>query len=106
MFGFRPVPTIDPTAAHRGLQDGTLVLVDVREPSEVAEVAVPGARHIPLAALAARSGELPADRRVGFICRSGMRSRRATKTARAAGLDAVDVRGGVLAWRQAGLPVR
>jgi len=37
-------------------------------------------------------------RSVAFVCRSGMRSAMASRTARAAGLVAHNVRGGMLAW--------
>jgi rhodanese-related sulfurtransferase len=104
MFRSQSVPSIEAPAAHADANAGKLVLVDVREPAEVAEAAVPGARHIPLGQLVARSGQLPADRRIAFICRSGNRSRTATKAALDAGLDAVNVKGGVTAWRMAGLP--
>ena len=43
-------------------------------------------------------------RPVAFICRSGARSARATRQARAAGIDAHNVRGGMIAWDRAGLP--
>jgi rhodanese-related sulfurtransferase len=95
------VPTVSAAdAAARGV-----LLVDVREPHEIAEVAVPGALAIPLRTLPGRLAELPRDRTVGFICRSGNRSAGATRAARRAGLDAVNVAGGVLAWARAGLPL-
>ena len=105
MFGRHSTPTITVEEAVAQARDGRLVLVDVREPGEVAQAAVPGARHIPLGQLAARSDELPRDRRVGFVCRSGNRSARAAKAAAEAGLDAVNVKGGVVAWSRAGLPL-
>jgi rhodanese-related sulfurtransferase len=104
MFRFRSVPSIDASAAQADADAGKLVLVDVREPGEVAAAPIPGARHIPLGRLAARRDELPNDRRIAFICRSGNRSRTATKAALDAGLDAVNVEGGVMAWRRGGLP--
>jgi rhodanese-related sulfurtransferase len=105
MLGFRSVPTITVDEAAAQAKAGALVLVDVREPGEVAHAAVPGSRHIPLGRLGARTAELPKDRRIGFICRSGSRSGAATKAALGAGLDAVNVKGGVTAWTRAGLPL-
>ena len=44
-------------------------------------------------------------RQVAFLCHSGARSSRATAIAIKAGYDAVNVRGGMIAWNRAGLPV-
>jgi len=44
-------------------------------------------------------------RQVAFLCHSGARSSRATGIAIKAGHDAVNVRGGVIAWTRAGLPL-
>jgi rhodanese-related sulfurtransferase len=89
--------------AAAALARGELQLIDVRELSEVSEARVKGARHIPLGQLHAKLGEL--DRPVAFLCRSGSRSAIATRTATKAGLDAANVKGGVIAWERAGLPL-
>ncbi|WP_380164995.1 rhodanese-like domain-containing protein [Jannaschia sp. R86511] len=81
------------------------VVVDVREPDEYVGGHVPGAVNIPLAQVRGRSAEVPSDARVYVVCASGNRSKGATDTLRAAGLDAVSVRGGTRAWREAGHPV-
>jgi rhodanese-related sulfurtransferase len=49
--------------------------------------------------------ELDRDRPVAFLCHSGARSSRATGIAIRAGYDAVNVRGGTIGWRRAGLPL-
>lgn len=80
--------------------DPTTVLVDVREAAELAVVSVPGARHVPLARVLDGSAvpDLPRDRPVLVLCQVGARSALAARTLRAAGVDAVNVEGGVLAW--------
>jgi rhodanese-related sulfurtransferase len=88
-----------------GLHKGRLQLVDVREAAELARGGVAGATHIPLGQLPGRLAELDHDRPVAFICQSGARSARATRAATKAGYDAANVRGGVLAWQRAGLPM-
>ena len=74
-------------------------LLDVREPSEYAVGHVAGAVLIPLGQLAARLGEVPADREIAVICRSGARSQRGTELLQAQGRRALNVAGGMMAWR-------
>ncbi len=83
------------------------LLVDVREPSEFAEVRAEGAVLLPLSTFMLRYRELPRDRPLLMICHSGARSGQATPFLRANGwTDVVNVAGGTLAWERAGLPVR
>jgi rhodanese-related sulfurtransferase len=82
------------------LRAGRLALYDVREGNERAENFIPGSRHLPLGQVKARLGELPRDMPVAFICRTGRRSAMATSTARRAGYDAHNVKGGMTAWDQ------
>ncbi len=81
------------------LQTHTPLLVDVREPYEFDAGHLPGARHIPLAELAGRLGEIPKDSAPVFICRSGARSLAACSLALAAGIAApANLEGGLHAW--------
>jgi rhodanese-related sulfurtransferase len=98
------VPEIE-VGAVPGRQAEGAPLVDVREPAEYDEVHARGARLVPLGEVLERVEELPTDRTVYVICRSGARSGRATEALRARGVDAVNVAGGTLAWVEAGLPV-
>ncbi len=77
-------------------------LLDVREDDEWAAGYAPGARHIPLGELGARSGEVPQDEAVYVICRSGGRSARAAEALAAAGWQAINVAGGMQDWAAAG----
>ncbi|KAI8475971.1 MAG: hypothetical protein J3K34DRAFT_402530 [Monoraphidium minutum] len=77
---------------------GSAVLVDVREPSEVARGTVEGALNLPLSTLRGRLGELPKDKRVYVFCQVGLRGYNATRQLLLAGLDAVNISGG---WRSA-----
>lgn len=98
--------SLTPVEAAAGLDEGTLTLVDVREPVEYASGHAPGAEHVPLSRLAHELPRLAAlDRPVAFVCQSGARSARATRVARAAGVDAANVRGGMMAWGRRQLPV-
>ena len=100
-----PIDEVDPVEA-RSRQSGGALLIDVREPDEWAAGHAVGARHIPLGQLHRHVEKLPRDCEILFICRSGRRSAVAVSEARRAGLaNALNVRGGTLAWVQAGLPV-
>lgn len=85
-----------------------LVLLDVRSADEYAHDGhIPGARLIPLPVLAQRAAELPRDRTIAIVCRSGNRSQVACDLlARMGYTDLVNVSGGMIAWQRAGLPTR
>jgi molybdopterin/thiamine biosynthesis adenylyltransferase/rhodanese-related sulfurtransferase len=77
------------------------LLVDVRESAEFAAGHLPGARNIPLGMLDAALAQLPRDRSIVFMCRSGARSRQACALAMQAGMPAaLQLEGGLLAWAQ------
>jgi rhodanese-related sulfurtransferase len=75
------------------------VLLDVREPWEVAIAALPGIVPIPLNEIPQRWQELDAKAEIVVICRSGMRSQRAATFLTQQGITHVyNLAGGVLAW--------
>ena len=77
-------------------------IVDVREPDEYVGPLghIRGAKLIPLGQLAARVGELPRDRPLVMVCRSGARSGQATLFLQRAGFPRVaNLSGGMLRWR-------
>ncbi|OLF06360.1 sulfurtransferase [Actinophytocola xinjiangensis] len=80
-------------------------LLDVREQDEWDAGHAPQALHIPMGELAGRLGELPEDRDVLVICRSGGRSARVTEYLNANGWDARNVDGGMRSWQSAGRPL-
>ncbi len=90
--------------AARSLLDSGAVLLDVREPGEWAEGHAPAALLIPMGEVQARRAELPEDRQIVVVCRSGGRSAAITDMLRAAGYQAVNLTGGMCAWTAAGLP--
>jgi hydroxyacylglutathione hydrolase/adenylyltransferase/sulfurtransferase len=92
--------------ARRRFDAGEVQLVDVREGYEWDAGRIPGdVRHIPLTELSAQAQTLDRDRPVVFQCRAGSRSLMAAQALRASGYEAYSLEGGLLAWRDAGLPV-
>ena len=85
--------------------DASAVVVDVRQPDEYLSGHVPGAVLIPLNDVPERFGELPTDREVLVVCRSGGRSYVASEFLVANGVRAVNVAGGTLAWIESGREV-
>ena len=71
-------------------------LLDVREKAELAVEHVPDAVNIPLGELRARLDELPRDREIDVVCRSGQRAYYATRILLQNGFDARVVSGGML----------
>ncbi len=96
---------ISPAQAQTMLDKGEAVLIDVREPYEYSEVHAKGATLIPLGEIQQRLAEIPTDKDVLMICRSGGRSSQACMIAVSNGRGRLyNVSGGTLAWLQAGLP--
>lgn len=77
-------------------------LLDVREPDEWEAGHAPDARHIPLGQLGARAEEIPKTAAIYVICRSGVRSARATQALTGAGWQALNVDDGMQGWAAAG----
>ncbi len=95
------------TDVAAGVADGRYLLIDVREPNEVAAEAYPDAVVLPLSSFDPSDIPDPQGKTVVFACRSGRRSVTASLAAQAEGL-AYDshLEGGILAWKAAGLPTK
>ncbi|OGI44514.1 MAG: hypothetical protein A2150_06915 [Candidatus Muproteobacteria bacterium RBG_16_64_11] len=102
------IKEIDVTELHARLKAESgrdLILVDVRTPAETARGATQGACHIPLHMLPLSEHELPDehDTAVVFYCQSGARSAQACAFMGLRGrANVYNLRGGFLAWQQAG----
>ena len=80
--------------------DDEFELIDVREPHEHAICNLPEAELIPLGTVAQRMGELDQTRKYVVHCKLGGRSAQAVELMRHAGLNAINVAGGITAWAQ------
>ena len=102
-----PVPTLNPGELQEKLKNGKRpFLLDVREKQEMREGYISGAKLIPLGQLGNRMKELPKNREIVCVCRSGNRSKSAAKKLIAAGYSASNMKGGMLAWKWSKLPVK
>jgi rhodanese-related sulfurtransferase len=91
--------------AYQAYQDGAFVL-DVREQEEWDAFHIPGTTLIPLSQLADRLDEVPTDREIVVVCRSGNRSQSGRDILLEAGYGNVtSMSGGVTAWSNAGYPI-
>jgi len=101
------VHDLTPEDVAKGMAEGRYLLVDVREPNEVAVEAYPGGVVVPLSTFNPAAIPDPAGKQVVFACRSGKRSVTASLAAQAAGL-AYDKHlvGGMLGWKAAGLQTK
>jgi rhodanese-related sulfurtransferase len=81
------------------------VLIDVREPDEVAAASIPGAVVMPMSTLNEHLDELP-EGTLYVICHAGGRSARVVGALEQQGYDVVNVLGGITQWEQEGLPVQ
>jgi rhodanese-related sulfurtransferase len=91
---------LDARTAHGSLEEARVV--DVRESYEFKGGHIDGSTNIPLGALPARIDEFEGAGRVLTVCTSGARSDEAARYLKAFGVDAENLDGGVIAWKQAG----
>jgi rhodanese-related sulfurtransferase len=99
------VRDLTPQEVARGLDEGSMILVDVREPNETALERFPGAVLVPLSVFDSADIPQPQGREVVFACRSGRRSVTASLAAQEQGFAyGSHLAGGILAWKAAGLP--
>ena len=86
------------------LEDENLFLMDIREADELeAEEGIGGAKHIPMGKVftEAFKGNIPKDKKVVSICKTGGRCRVLTNHLKERGFDADFLEGGLNAWKGA-----
>jgi rhodanese-related sulfurtransferase len=86
---------------RRNAAEEPFVLLDVREPDEIAMASIPWATVIPMREIPARMPELPRDTQIVCMCHHGGRSERVAEFLAANGYDAVNLTGGIDAWSRA-----
>jgi len=92
--------TVDDLNRRRAVGEN-LILLDVREPDELATASIAWATHIPMGEIPARHSELPLDAPIVVMCHHGGRSARVTQFLEANGYaNAVNLDGGIDAWSE------
>lgn len=104
MFG-RGKSAVDVTTANKMSSEDGYVIVDVRTDGERAAGHPPGSVHMVLETIPERLDELRGTKVLAF-CRSGNRSDAATKFLNQNDIEAHNIKGGILAWTRAGLPLK
>jgi rhodanese-related sulfurtransferase len=103
--GANEIGTLDAT---RLMNQGTTLILDVRDKAEYAEGHLPRARHIPLEELSKRVDEIGKykEKPVLVTGKAGPRAGAAARVLKQAGFTTVyQLRGGLGAWREASLPL-
>jgi rhodanese-related sulfurtransferase len=104
-LGREDVNDLAPEEVARGLAEGKILLVDVREPNETEVERYPDAFYLPMSEFDPAAIPDPQGRQVVFVCRSGNRSVTASLIAQSAGLPYdKHLAGGMKAWKELGLP--
>ena len=101
----QPLPAEISVTEAAAKRDAGAFILDVREPNEWADAHISGATLIPLGQLPTRLSEVPKNKDIIVICRTGHRSAQGRDTLLQAGYTRVtSVAGGLTAWRTQGLP--
>ena len=104
-----PVREIGTLDATRLINTGNPLVLDVREPREFVGGRLPNATHVPLSQIKDRGGELAkfVSRPVLVYCDRGLRGGAAASALGKLGFTKVQsLRGGLKAWKEAGLPMQ
>ena len=91
------------------MENTRVVVLDVRTPAEFTEGHIEGALNIDQGEdhfIEKIKAILPADKTIAIYCRSGRRSANAAGRLAAAGYKCVNLKGGIIAWKEAGLPIK
>lgn len=102
---FTRAPSTDPADLAERLAQGSVYILDVRQPNEWRQGHIHGSRNVPLMQVKSRLATLPRDKTIVTVCASGHRSAAAARTLRRSGHQVENLKGGMHAWSRAALPV-
>ncbi len=102
MFFSKPIKMVSSREVLLGLEQGAILLIDVREPHEYAAASINGAVSMPLSSFNPKKIEMIGGKEIVIHCQSGMRSAQAVKMCEQSGIKASNLEGGIMAWQRAG----
>lgn len=97
--------SVKPTELAERIKSGELTLLDVRSEAEWNAGHIPCAEHHFLGRLPESAGSFRGEKTFVTQCQTSARSAIAASILQAAGVDVIDMSGGIVEWEQAGLPV-
>ncbi|MCS7300779.1 MAG: rhodanese-like domain-containing protein [Fimbriimonadales bacterium] len=98
--------TLTPREVYEQREKKDVLIIDVRTPEEFRQERIKEAQNKPLGEIQKWVKELPKDKKIIFVCRSGNRSGQAQRVAQQEGYtNTYNMQGGMLAWRREGLPI-
>jgi rhodanese-related sulfurtransferase len=101
------IKSMEPMTLKNRLDEGGVILIDVREPNEYERDHIEGAKLVPLSRFLAEDFADLRNKTAVFHCHSGGRTTANAQLLTSKGFrDAYQLRGGIVAWKAAGLPTR
>jgi rhodanese-related sulfurtransferase len=102
---FTKTPSTNPAAVAERLAEGSVYIVDVRQPSGWRHGHIRGSSNVPLMQIKRQLAALPRDKTIVTVCASGHRSAAAARVLQRSGHEVENLKGGMHAWSRAALPV-
>lgn len=102
---FTRTPSTEPADLAERLAQGSVYVLDVRQPSEWRHGHIHGSRNVPLMHVKSQLATLPPNKTIVTVCASGHRSAAAARTLQRSGHQVENLKGGMHAWSRAALPV-
>lgn len=104
--GSSRLQVIDAPTLKQGLDQRSIMLIDVREPAEFTSGSIPGAKSMPLSRFDPNKITRNNQKQLVLYCRSGQRSAIAGQKLLNAGFSEVThLSGGISSWQRSGYPV-
>ncbi len=101
------IKSIDPVSLKKRLDEGSAVLIDIREAHEHAREHIEGARLASLSRFHNEDFSEHREKTAVFYCHSGGRTGSNARLLSSKGFrDAYHLSGGIMAWKAAGLPTQ
>lgn len=102
---FTRTPSTNLADLAERLSEGSVYVLDVRQPGEWRRGHIRGSRNVPLIHIKSQLATLPHDKTIVTVCASGHRSAVAARALQRSGHRVENLKGGMHAWSRADLPV-